>query len=129
MTAFGPGPRAPDPRFALAALAARLTAWAFAVVAVISGGAWVISRGPEEGLGLAVRFLPEILANFGFAYFLSRGSRIAAGLFTLWCLWGLLKSIHGADHAIATMLVYAFGVLNVIGLAGVVKGFSTRTAA
>jgi hypothetical protein len=119
----------PDPRFALAALAARVIAWALAVVAVISGGAWVISRGPEAGLGLAARFLPEILANFGFAYFLSRGSRIAAGLFGLWCLWGIAKSIPGHDNAVAALVIYALGVLNFIGLAGVVKGFGKRNAA
>jgi hypothetical protein len=129
MTSFGPGPRTPDPRFALAALAARLIAWALAVVAVISGGAWVISRGPEEGLGLAARFLPEILANFGFAWFLSRGNRIAAALFGLWCLWGLAKSIQGHDTAVAALLIYALGILNFIGLAGVVKGFGKRTSA
>lgn len=129
MTSFGPGPRMPKPRFALAALAAKVIAWALAVVAVITGGAWVISRGPEEGLGLAARFLPEVLANFGFAYFLSRGSRIAAGLFGLWCLWGIAKSIPGADNAVAALLVYAIGVLNFIGLAGVVQGFAKRTSA
>jgi hypothetical protein len=129
MTSFGPGPRAPDPRFALAALAARLTAWAMAVFAVIASGAWVISRGPEAGLGLAVGFLPVILASFGFAWFLSRGNRIAAGLFGLWCLWGIAKAIQGDDNAVATLMGYAVGVLNFIGLAGVVKGFSKRTSA
>jgi hypothetical protein len=126
MTAFGPGPRSPDPRFALAALAARVTVWAMAVLAVIASGAWVMSRGPEARLGLAVGFLPEILVSFDFAYFLARGSRIAAGLFGL---WGLAKAIQGADDSVVAFMVYAFGVLNFIGLAGVVKGFGKRTSA
>jgi hypothetical protein len=129
MTSFGPGPRAPDPRFALAALAARLTAWAMAVLAVIASGAWVISRGPEAGLGLAASALPEILVNFGFAWFLSRGNSITAGLFALWCLWGLATAIQGDDTAVVAAIGYAFGVLNVIGLAGVVQGFRKRTTA
>ncbi len=129
MTSFGPGPRAPDPRFALAALVAQLTAWAMAVLAVIASGAWVISRGPEAGFSLAVGFLPGILASFGFAWFLSRGNRIAAGLFGLWCLWGLAKAIQGDDNIVVALIGYAVGVLNLIGLAGVVKGFSTRTSA
>lgn len=129
MTAFGPGPRAPDPRFALAALAARVMAWAMAVLAVIASGASVISRGPEAGLGLAAWALPEILAGFAFAWFLSRGNRIAAGLFGLWCLWGLAKAVQGSDTAVSTLIAYALGVLNVIGLAGVVQGFGKRTTA
>lgn len=129
MTDFGPGPRTTVSRFALAALAARVTAWAIAVVAVISGGAWVISRAPEDGLGLAARFLPEILANFGFAYFLSQGSQIAAALFALWCLWGLAKSLQVNGNAVAALVIYALGVLNFIGLAGVLKGFAKRTSA
>jgi hypothetical protein len=129
MTAFGPGIPTNTSRFALAALAARLIAWSLAALAVISGGAWVISRGPAEGLGLAAGFLPEILVNGGFAYFLHRGSRIVAGIFGLWCLWGLAKSVQGADDPIAALLSYALGVLHFIGLAGVVQGFGKRKPA
>jgi hypothetical protein len=129
MTAFGPGIPTPQARFALAALAARLTAWTLAFLAVIVGVALVIGRGLEAGLGVATQVLPELLVNASFAYFLHRGSRIAAALFGLWCLWGLLKSIQGAEGAATALLVYAFGVLNFIGLAGVVKGFGKRNPA
>ncbi len=128
MTPMGPGILKENRPFALAALTARLIVWALAFVVVIGGGALVISRGPEAGFGLAAQVLPEVLVNGGFAYFLQRGSRIAAGLFGLWCFWGLAKSVQGHEDTITALLVYAFGVLNFIGLAAVVKGFVNRKA-
>ena len=128
MTPMGPGILKETRPFALAALAARAIVWAWALVAVIGGAALVISRGPEAGFALAAQVLPEIMVNGGLAYFLHRGSRIAAVLFGLWCLWGLARSLPGDADILTALLVYAFGVLNFIGLAAVVKGLVYRNA-
>lgn len=128
MTPVGPWIAKENRPFALAALAARAIVWALAFVAVIGGVALVLSRGPEAGFALAARVLPDILVYGGFAYFLHRNSRIAALLFSLWCLWGLARSVPGDADIITALLVYTFGILNVIGLAAVVKGFVNRNA-
>ena len=117
------------PAFWLAVLAAKIMAWGLLFLALITGGSWAISRGPEAGFGLAARFLPEVLANFAFAHFLRKGSRIAAALFGLWCLWGFAKVIPGDDDPIVALIVYVMGVLNVVGLIGVAKAFFARTSA
>jgi hypothetical protein len=123
MTPMGPGIPTETRPFALAAFVARTIVWALAFVTVIGGAALTISQGPEAGFGLAARILPEVLVNGGLAYFLHRSSRIAAVLFALWCLWGLASSVQGHEDTLTALLVYAFGVLNFIGLAAVVKGF------
>jgi hypothetical protein len=112
--------------FPLAVLVARVLGWALLVIGVISGGAWIFTRGPAAGFNLMTGYLVLALSYFAFAYFLKKGSKVAAVLFALWCAWGLLDSISGADDPIVAILGYLFGVLNFVGLAAIVKGYISR---
>ncbi|MGL4236108.1 hypothetical protein [Tabrizicola sp.] len=112
--------------FPLAVLAARVMAWALLAIGIVGGGAWVIRHGPGPGFSLMAGNAVEALVLFAFAYFLRKGSAIAAILFGFWCLWGLLQSFAGAADPIVFAVLYALGILNFIGIAGVVKGFTSK---
>jgi tryptophan-rich sensory protein len=121
-----PASNTPRLAFPLAVLAARIMAWCVLGIGLVAGSALVYTRSPEAALGLMFSHSVQVLILFAFAHFMQNSSQIAAGLFAVWCIWGLLSSMQGSDDPIAAALGYLFGVFNFVGCAGVVKGFNTK---
>ncbi len=112
--------------FTLAALAASIMAWVIVVLIVVTSTALWFSKGFEPALGFLIWQSLNLAIYVAFNFFLKKGNQIAAALFAIWCIWGFLSAISGSPDAIVAFFGYGFGVLNFVGFAGVVKGFTQK---
>ena len=110
-------------RFPLATLAARIMLGVFLFFILLTAVPWFFTRGPEVAFGVVISAIPNFLVLAAFAFLLPRGNLILAAVFAVWCLWGLIDSFSGGPNLFAAMIGYAHGVLNFVGIAGVVKGW------
>ena len=112
--------------FPLATLAARIMLGAFLFFILLTAVPWFFTRGPDVAFGVVISALPNLLILTVFAVLLPRGNLILAAVFALWCAWGLIDSFSGGPNLFVAMVGYAHGVLNFVGIVGVVKGWTAK---
>lgn len=115
--------------FPLATLVARIMLAVFVFFTLMTAVPWFFTRGPDVAMGVLVSALPNLFVLGLFAFLLPRGNQISAAIFALWCAWGLLDSFTGGPNLFATMVGYAHGVLNFVGIVGVAKGWNAKDPA
>lgn len=112
--------------FPLATLVARIMLATFLSLTLLTAAPWFFTRGPDVALHVLLSAMPNLLVLTAFAFLLPRGNPILAAVFALWCAWGLIDSLSGAPDATVALFGYAYGVLNFVGIVGVVKGFKSK---
>ncbi len=112
--------------FPLATLAARIMLGMFLFFTLLTAVPWFYTRGPEVASGVVISALPNILILTAFAFLLPMGNRVLATVFALWCAWGLIDSFSGSPDIFVALVVYAHGILNFVGIVGVVKGWNAK---
>lgn len=122
-----PGERMGMAGFSLATLAARIMLGMFLFFTLLTAVPWFFTRGPEVAFGVLISALLNILILTVFALLLPLGNRVLATVFALWCAWGLIDSFSGASNTFVAIVGYAHGVLNFVGIVGVVKGWPGKT--
>ena len=137
MTSATPSPMASQPSraeqgrrgsYPLASLVARIMLALFIVLMLMGAVPWFFTRGPGAAVQVVIASLPSVLIHAAFVVLLPKGNTIVAVVFGLWCGWGLMSSFSGAENTYVAIAGYAFGVLNFIGIAGVIKGLKAKAA-
>jgi hypothetical protein len=123
-----PSIRGHKPAFPLALLVAKLMFGTFLFLTFMTAGPWLFTRGPNVAFGVVLSALPNLLLHFAFVLWLRTGNRWAAGAFGIWCVWGFIDSLAGAPKFLTAIFVYAFGVLNFVGIVGAYQGFKIKAS-
>lgn len=115
--------------FPLATLAARIMLGVFLFFTLLTAVPWFFARGPEVAFGVVISALPNLLILAAFAFLLPSGNRVLAAVFVLWCAWGLIDSFSGSPDILVALVAYTHGILNFVGIVGVVKGWNATATA